>query len=324
MKVNLTDKITLFLKSGSGGNGSISFRREKFIRKGGPNGGDGGDGGKIIFNVNRKLITLNHLRFKHHHRAGNGENGRTADKHGKNGKNVIIDVPPGTVIMDDEGHEILDLIEGKVIFLKGGTGGMGNSNFKSSTNRAPRTATKGSSGKEEKVVLELRLIADVGLVGKPNAGKSTLLKKLTGSHPEIASYPFTTLNPNLGVLSDGVKTIRIADIPGIIEGASDGKGLGFSFLKHIQRVRMIVFVIDISSEDPFSIYEVLKYELGKYNKKLLNKKHIVLMNKTDLIDKEKENKIKNTFNECELCFSSLINNDTGDVEHKIMNMFNEK
>ncbi len=324
MKVNLTDKITLFLQSGSGGNGAISFRREKFIRKGGPNGGDGGDGGKVIFNVNRKLITLNHLRFKHHHRAGNGENGRTADKHGKNGKNIIIDVPPGTVIMDDEGHEILNLIEGKIVFLKGGTGGMGNSNFKSATNRTPRKATKVNPGKDEKVVLELRLIADVGLVGKPNAGKSTLLEKLTGSHPEIAPYPFTTLNPNLGVLSDGIKTIRIADIPGIIEGASNGKGLGFSFLKHIQRVKMIVFVIDISSEDPFSIYEVLKDELIKFNKKLLNKKHLILMNKTDLVDKDKENKMKGLFNECELCFSSLINNDTGGVEHSIMNMFNEE
>lgn len=324
MKNSLTDKITLFLKSGSGGNGTISFRREKFIRKGGPNGGDGGDGGKVIFNVNRKLITLNHLRFKHHHRAENGENGRTADKHGKNGKNIVIDVPPGTVILDDEGHEILDLIEGKIVFLKGGTGGMGNSNFKSSINRTPRTATKGHPGKEEKVVLELRLIADVGLVGKPNAGKSTLLEKLTGSHPEIAPYPFTTLIPNLGVLSDGVKTVRIADIPGIIEGASNGKGLGHSFLKHIQRVRMIVFVIDISIEEPFEIFKVLKDELAKYNKKLINKKYIILMNKTDLIDKKKKNEIRSIFNEYELCFSSLINNDTGGVEHTIMNMFNEK
>lgn len=324
MKNTLTDRVTLFIRSGSGGDGACSFRREKFVRKGGPDGGDGGKGGDIVFRVNQSLFTLNHLRYTHHVRAQNGENGRSAKRHGKNGKNAVVDVPPGTVIMDDEGHELLDLMNGDNVFLEGGEGGAGNTRFKSSVNRAPRHFTKGKPGTEEKIMLELRLIADVGFVGKPNAGKSTLLRTLTGSKPEIADYPFTTLKPNLGVMNDGIRNIRLADIPGIIEGASEGKGLGLKFLKHIQRVKMLIYVIDISNDDPGETFRNLKRELESYNRRLMKRDYIVLFNKSDLVDKARVEEISNQFSSEHIAFSSLINGDTGNIEHMIYKYFDVK
>lgn len=324
MKNKLIDRVTLYLSSGNGGNGICSFRREKFVRKGGPDGGDGGKGGDIIFRVNDTLFTLNHLRYTHHVRAGNGENGQSAKKHGKNGNNAIVEVPPGTVIMDEDGHELMDLLEGDNKFLEGGDGGAGNTHFKSSVNRAPRRFTRGKPGIEEKVILELRLIADVGFVGKPNAGKSTLLKVLTGSNTQIADYPFTTLKPNLGVLNNGIYNIRLADIPGIIEGASAGRGLGLKFLKHIQRVKMLVYVIDISSPDVKGTFEELRNELRLYDKRLSGRDYIILFNKTDLVNEERINEIENMFSNDKKAFSSLLNNQTGGIEQMIYQYFDVK
>ncbi len=318
MKNKFLDRVTLFLKAGDGGNGAATFRREKYVRKGGPDGGDGGKGGDIIFKVNKSLLTLNHLRHSHHFTAENGEKGMGRKKHGKNGKDIIIEVPPGTVIIDENNLEVLDLLEGEYVFLKGGEGGKGNVHFKSSVNRAPRKFTYGKEGEKEKVILELRLIADIGLVGKPNAGKSTFLKTITKANPEIADYPFTTLVPNLGVYNDGIHIIRIADIPGIIEGASDGKGLGARFLKHISRVKVLLFIIDISEENPIETYHLLLKELEQYSKKLLRRKRILLFNKIDKINKDKMDYIKKKNLRVEYTFSSLINNNTGNIEELLI------
>lgn len=317
MKSKYLDRVTLFLQSGKGGDGSCSFRRESFVPKGGPDGGDGGKGGDVIFRVNKRLFTLNHFRYKHHFKAENGENGKSRKKHGKDGKDVIIDVPPGTVILDKNGNELNELIEGEIVFLRGGRGGRGNVHFKSSVNQAPRRFEKGKEGENEEVILELRLIADVGLVGLPNAGKSTFLKVVTKSNPKIADYPFTTLEPNLGVLTDGVKIVRIADIPGIIEGASEGKGLGNRFLKHISRVNILVFIIDVTT-DIEKTYSILLNELEKYDRKLMKKKRIVLLNKIDLLEGKRFD-VGEIFKDVKYTFASLINNDTGNIENIILN-----
>ncbi len=322
MKSKYLDRVTLFLRSGKGGDGSCSFRREKFVPKGGPDGGDGGRGGNVIFRVNRNLFTLNHLRYKHHFKAEDGQNGMSQKRHGRDGKDIIIDVPPGTVILDKEGNELNELIDGEIIFLKGGRGGRGNVHFKSSVNQTPRRFEKGKEGEEYEVVLELRLIADVGLVGLPNAGKSTFLKVVTKSNPKIADYPFTTLEPNLGILTNGIKIIRIADIPGIIEGASEGKGLGNKFLKHISRVNILVFVIDVST-DYEKTYRILLNELEKYDRRLLKKKRIVLFNKKDLLPFDKKIDVGEMFQEVDYTFSSLINGDTGGIENIILNNMKE-
>ena len=320
MKNNFLDRVTLFLRSGNGGNGAATFRREKFVRRGGPDGGDGGKGGDIIFRVNKTLFTLNHFRNTHHFTAENGEKGMSKQMSGKSGADIIIEVPPGTVVIDENNLEILDLIEGDYVFLKGGEGGKGNVHYKSSTNRSPRKYTYGKEGIAEKVLLELRIIADVGLVGKPNAGKSTFLSKITNANPNIANYPFTTLVPNLGILSDGVNTIRIADIPGIIEGASIGKGLGIRFLKHISRVKVLLFIIDISDKDPIGTYETLIKELNSFNKKLLRKKRIILFNKIDKVDESKIEEIKRSSIKEQFVFASLINDQIGDIDKLLMEM----
>lgn len=317
MKKNL-DRVTLFLASGSGGNGSASLRREAFVRKGGPDGGDGGRGGDVIFEVDRNLVTLNHLRYTHHFRAGDGEKGMQSKKHGKDGEDVVIKVPPGTIIIDKDGYEIKDLLEGRYTLLEGGKGGAGNVHFKSSTNRTPRKFTKGKPGLSEEIILEMRIIADVGLVGKPNAGKSTFLKIVTHANPKIADYPFTTLQPNLGILNDGVYAVRIADIPGLIEGASEGKGLGIRFLKHISRVKLLLFVIDINEKDPAGVYETLKKELRQFDSKLMRRKRMLLFNKIDTVTKKRINEIKAMEFDCEPAFSSLINGDTGNIEGLII------
>ncbi|MEJ5306737.1 MAG: GTPase ObgE [candidate division WOR-3 bacterium] len=316
MKSKYIDRVTLFLQSGKGGDGSCSFRREIYVPKGGPDGGDGGKGGDVIFRVNKRLFTLNHLRYKHHFRAEDGENGKGQQKHGRDGKDVVIEVPPGTVILDKMGNELNELLEGEIVFLRGGRGGRGNVHFKSSVNQAPRRFEKGKNGESEEVILELRLIADVGLVGLPNAGKSTFLKVVTKANPKIADYPFTTLEPNLGILTDGIKIVRIADIPGIIEGASEGKGLGNRFLKHISRVNILVFVIDITG-DIEKTYKILLSELENYDRRLLKKKRIVLFNKTDLLE-NKNIKVGEIFKDVKYTFASLINNDTGNIEDIIL------
>jgi len=215
-------------------------------------------------------------------------------------------------------NEILGLMDGDYVYLEGGRGGRGNVHFKSSVNRTPEGAEKGRPGKEEQIILELRLIADVGLVGMPNAGKSTFLKSITNANPKIADYPFTTLEPNLGILSDGYKIVRIADIPGIIEGAAQGKGLGNRFLKHISRVKILVFMVDLSADDPIAIYKTLIDELADYDKKLLKKKRILVLNKTDLIKKKKLDEIKNLKFDAPVTFTSLINGENGEIEKLIM------
>ena len=276
------DEATIEVSSGKGGNGCVSFRREKYIPMGGPNGGDGGRGGDVVFRVKRNVKTLADIRFRRFFRAQNGGDGMGWNRFGKNGDDVVICVPPGTTIRDAETREIIkefarDEDGEDFVFLRGGNGGWGNVHFKSSKNQAPRQANAGQPGETKTLLLELSIIADVGLVGFPNAGKSTLLDALTRARPKIAPYPFTTKIPNLGVLhSKSGEDIIIADIPGIIEGASEGKGLGIRFLKHISRTAGLVFMIDCSEESCLSAYKTLCDELAGFSEDLLKKPKIVL------------------------------------------------
>lgn len=277
--------------SGKGGDGAITFRREKYVPKGGPSGGDGGNGGNVIIRANSNLHTLLDFRYKKKYKAGNGANGGSSLKDGKNGSNIIISVPVGTVIKDAETEEILfDLDKDckEVTIAKGGKGGRGNSKFATPTNQTPRFAEEGKPGEYKKVILELKLIADVGLVGFPNSGKSTLISKISSAKPKIADYPFTTLEPNLGIVSyKDFQSFTVADIPGIIEGASAGKGLGHQFLRHIERTRIILFLIEITSENLQKDFEVLFNELKSYSPKLIQKKMLVSLSKSDLVDSKK-------------------------------------
>ncbi len=282
------DEATIEVSSGRGGNGCVSFRREKYIPNGGPNGGDGGRGGAVVFRVKRNVKTLSDLRFRRFFRAKNGGDGMGWNKYGKDGEDVVISVPPGTSIRDAESGELIRefTVEAdgeEFVFLKGGNGGWGNVHFKSSTNQAPRRANEGQAGETRTLILELSIMADVGLVGFPNAGKSSLLDALTRARPKIAPYPFTTKIPNLGVLraKDG-RDVIIADIPGIIEGASLGKGLGIRFLKHISRTQALVFMIDCSDDSCFGAYQTLCEELSSFSAPLLEKQKIVLCNKIDV------------------------------------------
>ena len=282
------DEAVIECQAGKGGNGCISFRREKYIPRGGPNGGDGGKGGDVIFICKRNVKTLANIRFKHFFRAKAGGDGQGWNKYGRDGEDITIAVPPGTAIRDFETNEIIkefttESEEEKFILLHGGNGGWGNVHFKTPTNQAPRIANKGQPGEERKVRLELSIMADIGLVGFPNAGKSTLLDAFTNARPKIAPYPFTTKIPNLGVLrADAERDVIIADIPGIIEGASEGKGLGIQFLKHISRTQGLLFMIDCSDDECFSAYKTLCSELEGFSKELLEKPHIVLCNKIDV------------------------------------------
>ena len=282
------DEAIIEVHSGKGGNGCIAFRREKYIPHGGPNGGDGGKGGDVIFVVKRNMRTLSRLRHHHIFKARNGGDGQGWNRFGKDGEDVVIPVPPGTTIRDaftnELIHDFTDDEENKeFLFLEGGEGGWGNVHFKSSTNQAPRYAHPGAPGEERTVKLELSIIADVGLVGFPNAGKSSLLTAFTNARPKIAPYPFTTKIPNLGVLRvDDEQDIIIADIPGIIEGASEGVGLGFDFLKHISRTACLLFMIDCSDGNYLTAYSTLLGELGNYSAELLEKPRIVLANKIDV------------------------------------------
>ena len=292
---NFIDHIKIFCKSGNGGRGSSSFRREKFVPKGGPDGGDGGKGGDIILKGNSQLWTLLHLRYTKHLKAENGEGGQGSKKHGKNGKDVVIEVPLGTIAKsadnDNISIEILNHNEEKIL-LEGGIGGLGNVHFKTSTKQAPQYSQPGIQGIEEWINLELKVLADVGLVGFPNAGKSTLLSSISKAKPKIGDYPFTTLTPKLGVIpyKDNLSFI-MADIPGIIEGASEGKGLGIRFLRHIERNSILLFMIPVTSEVDKE-FKLLHKELKSYNKELLEKKIIIAVTKCDLLSEKELKEMK--------------------------------
>lgn len=287
------DYARIHIISGAGGNGCISFRREKYVPKGGPNGGDGGKGGDIILKASVHLNTLLPFRYKKKFRAGRGKHGMGGNKTGQNGKDLIILVPCGSVIKNYETGKVLaELLKDgeEIIILKGGKGGRGNTHFKSSTNQAPRYAEKGEPGKEMLIEIELKLIADVGLVGFPNSGKSTLISKISSAKPKIADYPFTTLIPNLGIVQyKNYNSFVVADIPGLIEGASEGKGLGLQFLRHIERTKILVFLVDASQLDEknhklfLKDYKILLNELEKYSTGLLDKPRILCFSKADLI-----------------------------------------
>ena len=292
------DQVKIFVKAGNGGSGSASMRREKFIEYGGPDGGNGGKGASIILKAERNLNTLIDYRYTQHFKAKRGENGKGKNKTGKTGKDLILKVPIGTQILEEDNKTLLfDFKNEKEEFVVaiGGRGGLGNTNFKSSTNRAPRKFTKGTTGEEFWIWLQLKTIADIGIVGLPNAGKSSLLAAITNATPKIANYKFTTLNPNLGVAIYDNKEITIADIPGLIEGAHIGVGLGIKFLKHIERCKTLLHLIDITEENIENLYKQVRNELGKYSKDLLKKDELIVFNKIDLIDKNKLNKKKDKF-----------------------------
>ena len=288
------DEAKFFVKGGDGGNGCVSFRREKFVPKGGPDGGDGGNGGNVIIEASQKLSSLIDFRYRSHFLAEKGAHGQGKNKHGRNGKNLVISVPTGSLIKDSETCEtIADLVADgqKIIVAQGGKGGRGNTHFASSTNRTPRFAGKGIPGEERWLRIELKILADVGLIGLPNAGKSTLLSKLSAAQPKIASYPFTTLEPHLGVLQLKHHAPHIvADIPGIIEGAHIGAGLGHKFLKHIERTKMLLHILDASKpiSEVIADQQTIEQELSKFNKKLLVRRKLIVFNKIDLVEDEKQ------------------------------------
>ena len=283
------DEAMITVQSGNGGKGCVSFRREKFIPRGGPDGGDGGKGGDIILSTTSRKRTLYQFRYQRHFKAENGAHGQGKQKTGKNGRNLTIELPPGTLVIDaDTGHLIKDLVNTGETFviLKGGRGGQGNAKFKSSTHRTPRFAQPGEPGETRKLTLELKLLADVGIIGLPNAGKSTLITAISSARPKIANYPFTTLTPSLGVVqTDWAEPFVVADIPGLIKGAHQGTGLGIKFLRHIERTRILVHLIDVSSidpDDPLHQYHTINQELVMYDEKLVQKPQIVVLNKLDL------------------------------------------
>lgn len=287
---NFVDYVKIYCRSGKGGRGSSHFRREKYIPKGGPDGGDGGRGGHVCLRGNRNYWTLLHLKYERHIMATNGECGSAKRSSGKDGEDRVIEVPCGTVVYDAEtGEFICDVTEDgqQVMLLKGGRGGLGNWNFKTSTNQAPRYAQPGEPAQERMVILQLKLLADVGLVGFPNAGKSTLLSVVSAAKPKIANYPFTTLEPNLGIVSyRDNRSFVMADIPGIIEGASEGKGLGLRFLRHIERNSLLLFMIPADTDDIKKEYEILLGELVKYNPDLQDKTRVLAITKSDMLDEE--------------------------------------
>ena len=287
---NFVDYVKIHVKSGNGGGGSTHFRREKYIPKGGPDGGDGGRGGHVILRGNKQLWTLLHLKFKKHIKAEHGSHGSSNLKTGSEGKDVFIDVPLGTIVRDEESEEVLFEItdEGEEkILQKGGRGGHGNNHFKSPTNQTPRHAQPGEEGVEGWKILELKILADVGLVGFPNAGKSTLLSVVSAAKPEIADYPFTTIRPNLGIVSyRDHRSFVMADIPGIIKGASQGKGLGYRFLRHIERNSVLLYMIPADCDDIASEYDILRNELEVYNPELMHKDSLLVISKSDMLDDE--------------------------------------
>ena len=310
---NFIDYVKFCARSGNGGAGAVHFRREKHVPKGGPDGGNGGRGGHIILKGNKQLWTLLHLRYKKHVIANNGKPGEGGRRTGADGDDIVLEVPLGTIARDFEnGNKKIEILHDgqEEIMTRGGRGGLGNENFKTSTNQTPRYAQPGEEGLEEWVILELKLLADVGLVGFPNAGKSTLLSVLSAAKPEIADYPFTTLVPNLGVVGyRDHKSFVMADIPGIIEGAAEGKGLGIRFLRHIERNSMLLFMVPADSKDIAEEYGILLGELQKYNPELLDKKRILAITKSDLLDDELIGEMKEELpEELETVFISSIAN----------------
>lgn len=288
--MQFVDEVTLHVSAGHGGSGIISFRREKFVAKGGPDGGDGGHGGSVIAEADPNLATLLDLRFRKHIKAERGRHGSGGDKTGRRGNDAIVRVPPGTLIFDNDTDELLcDLVEpgSRQVIAKGGMGGRGNARFKSATRQSPRFSELGKPGESREIRIELRLIADVGLVGYPNAGKSTFLRAVSAAEPKVAAYPFTTLQPQLGVVErPSYQSYTIADLPGLIDGAHEGKGLGFRFLRHIQRTRILLFLIDMTSDQPADDLVHLFTELSEFDPLLMEKPRIVVLNKVDLIDED--------------------------------------
>lgn len=296
---NFVDYVKIFCASGNGGAGSVHFRREKFVAKGGPDGGDGGRGGHIILRANAQLWTLLHLKYRKHIKATSGQAGSGQCSSGAMGEDIVLEVPLGTLVKNaDTGEVLFELTEDgqSEILVSGGRGGLGNWHFRSATQQAPRYAQPGEPGVEGWFILELKVLADVGLVGFPNAGKSTLLSVVTAAKPEIADYAFTTLVPNLGIVPyRDDRSFIIADIPGIIEGASEGKGLGHQFLRHIERNSVLLFMIPADSADHYHEYQVLLNEIEKYNPELMHKDHVVVISKSDMLDKELMKEIAATF-----------------------------
>jgi len=324
---NFVDYVKIYCRSGNGGPGSAHLRREKFIPKGGPDGGDGGRGGHIILRGNNQMWTLLHLRYRRHIFAGNGESGGAQQSTGADGEDILIEVPLGTIARKEDTDEILFEITShgdEKILAKGGRGGQGNTHFKSATNQTPRYAQPGEPGIEEAFILELKILADVGLVGFPNAGKSTLLSVVSAAKPKIADYPFTTLVPNLGIVSyRDNKSFVMADIPGIIEGAHEGKGLGIRFLRHIERNSMLLFIIPADSKNIFGEYEILVNELKMFNPELLDKKRLLGISKSDLLDEELKIEIRKDLPDVSRVFFSSITgegiNTLKDMIWKVLN-----
>lgn len=326
---NFVDYVKIFCRSGNGGNGSVHFRRDKFVAKGGPDGGNGGRGGHIILRGNKQLWTLLHLKYRKHIHAENGEHGSGSNCTGASGDDIILEVPLGTVAKDAESEEIYFEIthDGQeAILCKGGRGGLGNSNFASPTNQVPMYAQDGEKGEEGWKILELKILADVGLVGFPNTGKSTLLSVVSAAKPEIANYAFTTLTPNLGIVSyRDNKSFVMADLPGIIEGAHEGKGLGIRFLRHIERNSMLLFMIPADSDDIRKEYKILINELKLYNPELLHKPKMLAITKSDLIDDELEKLLKKELPKDIDCIfiSSITGKNIPKLKDKIWEMLNE-
>ncbi len=311
---NFTDYVKVFVTSGNGGRGSSHLHREKFVAKGGPDGGDGGRGGNVVVRGNKNLWTLIHFKFEKHFRAGHGGEGGSSRSTGADGKDVFLEVPLGTIIKNAETEEVLfEITEDgeEQIVLRGGKGGLGNWHFRSATNQTPRYAQPGIQGEEMEILLELKVLADVGLVGFPNAGKSTLLSAMTSAKPKIADYPFTTMKPNLGIVEyRDFQSFAIADIPGIIEGASQGKGLGHYFLRHIERNAMLLFLIPADSPDIVAQYQILLKELKEYNPELLDKERLIAISKSDMLDEELQRaidtEIKEKFDGVSYLFISAV------------------
>ena len=318
------DQAKIYVKAGNGGSGSSSFRREKYIEYGGPDGGDGGTGGSVIFESERNLNTLIDFRYKQHFNAENGKSGSKKNKTGGGGKDLVLKVPTGTQIFEEDNNTLIyDFTKDKEKFVvaTGGEGGLGNTRFKSSTNRAPRKKTLGKKGEEFWVWLQLKVIADAGIIGLPNAGKSSLLSRCTRAKPKIANYPFTTINPNLGVLSMNHKEVILADIPGLIEGSHKGVGLGDKFLRHIERCKVLIHLIDISEKDIIGNYLKIRNELSKYDKSILKKKEIVVFNKSDLVNMDLiTEKLKNFRRETKKNFEiiSLVSKQNFDKVKKLI------
>lgn len=329
---NFVDYVKIHIKSGNGGKGSAHLRREKYIPKGGPDGGNGGRGGHVIVKADKNYWTLYHLKFKRHIRAGHGGHGGKQTSTGADGEDQYIEVPLGTVVRNTETQEVIkELTEDKqeYVVAKGGQGGMGNTYYKSSTNQTPRYAQSGIEGQEKDITLELKVLADVGLVGFPNAGKSTLLSVITAAKPKIADYEFTTLKPNLGIVKyRDFKTFVVADIPGIIEGAAEGKGLGHRFLRHIERNSTLLFLIPADTKNIKKEYEVLLEELKRYNPELLDKKRLIAISKSDMLDQELkqelDDEIKLALNDVSYLFiSSVAQQGLQNLKDKLWKMLND-